>query len=112
MTPSDDASTASKTLLGLIQAIPADQTAVIVDGVPIRNGKSRLVSWPSEPDLQQSLSWPSPQSADDRLIASSLEVARAYARSPLAIVTRDINLQNKCEQARIVCLEPPSRSET
>ena len=29
MTPSDGASIASKTLLGLIQAIPADQTAVI-----------------------------------------------------------------------------------
>ena len=36
MTPSDDASIASKTLLGLIQAIPADQTAVIAPDQNVR----------------------------------------------------------------------------
>ena len=36
MTPSDGASIASKTLLGLIQAIPADQTAVIAPEQNIR----------------------------------------------------------------------------
>src|SRR4030095_10426617 len=36
MTPSDDASIASKTLLRLIQAIPADQTAVIAPDQNVR----------------------------------------------------------------------------
>src|SRR4029453_13132777 len=36
MTPSDDASIAPKTLLGLIQAIPADQTAVIAPDQNVR----------------------------------------------------------------------------
>src|SRR5687767_15248386 len=36
MTPSDGASIASKTLLGLIQAIPAEQTAVIAPEQNIR----------------------------------------------------------------------------
>jgi acyl-CoA synthetase (AMP-forming)/AMP-acid ligase II len=36
MTPSDEASIASKTLLGLIQAIPADQTAVIAPDQNVR----------------------------------------------------------------------------
>jgi hypothetical protein len=79
----------------------------LVDGVTIRNGRSRLFSWAREPRMDTLLSWLDPLSADDRLIASAIDIARNRALAPVAIVTRDLNLQNKCELARVPFLWPP-----
>ena len=79
----------------------------LVDGVVLRSQRSRLLSWPHEPQMDRSLPWLDSNAPDDRLLASTVEVARAYALSPVALVTRDLNLQNKCEFARIAFLWPP-----
>lgn len=43
----------------------------------------------------------------DRLIASMLEVMRLFLHSPVLLVTRDINAQNKADYAGISFIEPP-----
>ena len=40
------------------------------------------------------------------LIASAIELLRSHAGCPVAILTGDINLQNKCEFAGIPFIEP------
>jgi hypothetical protein len=45
--------------------------------------------------------------ADDRILASVLEVMRRFPRRPVALVTRDLELQHKAEFARIPYVEPP-----
>lgn len=82
----------------------------LVDGVPLTGTRSRLMAWPREPDMDRSLPWLDRRSADDRLLASAIEIARGRALSPVAIVTRDLNLQNKCELARMPFLWPPAQS--
>ena len=44
---------------------------------------------------------------DDRLLATVVEVMRLHPHSPVTLVTRDINLQNKAEFACIPFVEPP-----
>jgi hypothetical protein len=80
----------------------------LVDGVPLNQPRSRLMAWPRDPDMNRSLPWLSRESADDRLLASAIEIARARALSPVAVVTRDLNLQNKCELARMPFLRAPN----
>lgn len=80
----------------------------LVDGVALRNGRSRIMAWPREPDVAGSLSWLRAENADDRLLAAAIEIARAHVDSPVGIVTRDLNLQNKCELARVSFLPPPA----
>lgn len=79
----------------------------LTDGVKLVHDAIHLVAVALEPDVSRSLPWLDPTNHDDRLIASTLDVMRRYSRSPVAIVTRDINLQNKAEVARIPTLEPP-----
>jgi hypothetical protein len=84
----------------------------LVDGVPLRKDRSRILAWAREPNFETSLPWLDRASADDRLLASALEIARASALAPTAIVTRDLNLQNKCELARIPFLWPPEAEDS
>ena len=44
--------------------------------------------------------------ADDYFFASALSVMRLNPRAPTAILTRDVNLQNKIELARLSCWSP------
>jgi hypothetical protein len=83
----------------------------LVDGVTLRNHRSRILAWPREPDVGASLPWLDAAHADDRLIASAIEVGRSRALSPLAIVTRDLNLQTKCEFAHLDFLWPPEAQD-
>src|SRR5580658_7029885 len=76
-------------------------------GVTIRKGVSELVGVAVEPEMSQSLSWLKESNADDRLIASTLEIMRTYPHSPVVLVTRDINAQNKANFAGIAFMEPP-----
>jgi hypothetical protein len=41
------------------------------------------------------------------LLAGVIEVMRIRPRSPVLLVTRDINLQNKAEFADVPFIEPP-----
>jgi hypothetical protein len=78
------------------------------DGVPLKQGVSRVRSVAVEPDFSASLSWLDPSHADDRLVATFIEVMRRNPRSSVVLVTRDLNLQNKMEFARLPFMEPPS----
>ena len=79
----------------------------LTDGVPLVNGVSSLRSLAVEPDFGRTLPWLNATNADDRILATYVEVMRLYPRSPVLLVTRDINLQNKAEFARLPFVEPP-----
>jgi hypothetical protein len=79
----------------------------LCDGVPLKTGVSQIMSVATEPDFSTTLPWLDSNNADDRLLASFLEVVRRFPHSPVTLVTRDINLQNKAEFARLPFVEPP-----
>jgi hypothetical protein len=76
-------------------------------GVTLRTSVSQLVALAVEPDMEHTLSWLDKDHEDDRLIASTLEVMRQYLHSPVTLVSRDINAQNKATFAGIDVCEPP-----
>lgn len=78
------------------------------DGVVIVNGVSRLRFVAVEPDFSSLPSWLDPNNADDRILASTIEVMRLAIRSHVALVTRDLNLENKAELAGIPYVAPPT----
>lgn len=77
------------------------------DGVPLKQGVSRIRSVAVEPDFNASLPWLDSSHADDRLVATFVEVMRRNPRSRVVLVTRDLNLQNKMEFAGLPFMEPP-----
>jgi hypothetical protein len=81
-------------------------------GVTLRKDVSILRSIAPEPQMERSLSWLDATSNDDRLIATVIEVMRAHVRSPVTLVTRDLNMQNKAAHAAIPFIEPPTPAET
>lgn len=48
-----------------------------------------------------------PQNADDRILASALEIQREAPGACVVIATSDLNLQNKASMMRLAFLEPP-----
>lgn len=76
-------------------------------GVTIRKDVSELVALAVEPEMSDSLPWLKADNDDDGLIASMVEVMRAYPHSPVILVTRDINAQNKASFAGFPFDEPP-----
>ena len=77
------------------------------DGVPLVNGVVSLRCVAIEPDMKQSLSWFDALNADDRFLASSLQIIRENMGHNVFIVTCDINMQNKAEFAGIPFCEVP-----
>jgi hypothetical protein len=77
------------------------------EGVSLRRDYSRLASWPIEPRVEDTLPWLDPTNADDRILAALIEVMRDRAGTPVILVTRDLNLQNKAEFAHVPFIEPP-----
>ena len=77
------------------------------DGVCIVKGKTRLFSTAVEPRVSDTLPWLDPATMDDRILASLVEAVRTHPRSVVALVTGDINLQNKADFARFPVVEPP-----
>ena len=63
----------------------------------------------AEPDMKNTLSWLDKDIADDRLIASVLEVQIAHPNSRVVLVTGDINLMNKAAWASIESAEIGSK---
>jgi hypothetical protein len=78
----------------------------LVDGVPLAGGISMIRAVAAEPRMGDSLPWLDSQNQDDRFLASALEIIRSNTRCRSVIVTRDINLQNKLELARLPFCEP------
>jgi rRNA-processing protein FCF1 len=62
---------------------------------------------PVEPDFSRTLRWLDPNNADDRVIATALEVQNFHPAANVFLVTSDINLQNKAEMANLPYREPP-----
>jgi hypothetical protein len=83
----------------------------IFEGVSIVNGRSKIAAVALEPEMDHSLPWLKADSNDDRLLASSIEIMRQNPRKPVLLVTRDINLQNKCDYAKVPYVEPPEPIE-
>jgi len=77
-------------------------------GVVVVSNRIRIRSIAIEPRVEEVLPWLDPTSADDRMLASCVETMRVHPRSKVALVTGDINLQNKAEFARIPFVEPPA----
>jgi hypothetical protein len=78
----------------------------ISEGVKIKN-KIILKSIAIEPKMDKALSWLDHNNPDDRLIASTFEIIRDNLFSPVILVTRDINLQNKAAFSGLHFIEPP-----
>jgi predicted ribonuclease YlaK len=60
--------------------------------------------------MSQTLSWFDSTNADDRFLATALEIIRANMGAIVFIVTSDINMQNKAEMAGIPFREVPAQS--
>lgn len=80
----------------------------LASGVPIIKGRSELVAISVEPDMKNTLEWLDSTISDDRILASTLELMHQHPRSSVILVTRDINLQNKAELAKLPYIEPPA----
>lgn len=61
---------------------------------------------PTEPKFNTTLQWLDPTNSDDRIIASVLELQRAYPSNKIVLVTNDLNLQNKAEMAKLPIVDP------
>ena len=81
------------------------------DGVPVVKGKINIKSLAVEPDMGKSLPWLDKTNGDDRFIATFIEVMRECPDSVVQLVTRDINLQNKMEFAKLPFVEPPDATQ-
>jgi PhoH-like ATPase len=79
----------------------------LTDGVPLRTGVSRIVAGVIEAKVADILPWLDQGNTDDRILAGTIEAMRRYSGSPVTIVTRDLNLRNKAEFARVPFVEPP-----
>jgi len=77
------------------------------DGVVLVSGVSEVVTVATEPQMENSLPWFDPSNKDDQILAATIEVMRGNPRSAVLMVSRDINMQNKCEFAGIPFVEPP-----
>lgn len=80
----------------------------LVDGVVVVANHISVRAFAAEPRVSDALPWLDPSVPDDRILASCIEVMRAHSRSTVALVTGDINLQNKAAFASVPFLEPPT----
>jgi PIN domain len=76
-------------------------------GVRLKGDRSTVRMTAAEPDFENTLPWLDPTIKDDRLLAACLEIVREHPHSPVVLVTRDVNLQNKARLAGIAFVEPP-----
>lgn len=79
----------------------------LTSGVPLVRNVSAIKTIALEPKVEETLPWLDASNEDDRILASFVEVMREHVRTPVILVTRDINLQNKAEYAGLPFVEPP-----
>ncbi len=77
-------------------------------GVPIVKGRISLRTVAIEPDMNRTLPWLDQRNADDRFLASTIEIIRQQPAARTFVVTSDINLQNKAEVASVPFKEVPA----
>jgi len=80
----------------------------LIAGVTLSKGISTLRTIAKEPNFEKNLSWLDKEVKDDRIIASFVEIVRIHPKSMVLLVTSDMNMQNKCEFAGFLFIEPPS----
>ncbi len=78
----------------------------LTEGVTLVANISQVAAIAVEPRMSDSLAWLDPSDPDDRLLASAIEVMRQNVQASVVVVTRDVNLQNKLEFARLPFLHP------
>ncbi len=94
---------------GIITRIKGYRTrGKLTEGVPLTQGISTLRTFAAEPSFESTLPWLDKTNNDDRILATTLELMRLFPHSPVILVTRDINLQNKAEFACFSFTEPPA----
>jgi hypothetical protein len=76
-------------------------------GVTLSANRSTIAMRAAEPDFSRTLPRLDRTVKDDRLIAETIEIIREHPRSPVAIVTADVNLKNKAAAAGIGFVDPP-----
>jgi rRNA-processing protein FCF1 len=82
------------------------QQGPLIDGITV--DKSITVkARHNEPDMESTLSWLDATVADDRIVASVLQLQSEQPSARVVLVTGDINLQNKADAARIEVTELP-----
>jgi hypothetical protein len=81
------------------------------DGVTVVANRFHLRALAIEPHVKEALPWLDPNVPDDRILASTVEAMRMHPRSTVALVTGDINLQNKATFAGVPFLEPPAKQK-
>ena len=67
----------------------------------------RVVSVAREPDFSRLPGWLDPSLADDRILASALELQGDTPAGTVVLVTADLNLQTKADAAGMPYVEPP-----
>jgi hypothetical protein len=93
---------------GLIRRIKSYRSrGELSRGVRLRRDVSTIKTIALEPRVEDTFPWLDPGNDDDRIIAGFVEVMRQHPRTPVTLVTRDINLQNKAEYADLPFVEPP-----
>lgn len=94
---------------GIITRIKGYRTrGKLTEGVHLTQGISTLRTFAVEPSFENTLPWLDKTNNDDRILGTTLEVMRLFPHSPVILVTRDINLQNKAEFACFSFTEPPA----
>lgn len=96
---------------GLIRRIKGYRTrGDLSAGVPLVTNISTIKTIALDPKVEETLPWLDPATEDDRILVSFVEVMREHVRTPVILVTRDINLQNKAKYAGLPHVEPPDPS--
>lgn len=82
----------------------------ILTGVTVnKNITFKMIA--KEPNFHETLQWLDRDNNDDRVIATVIEIQRENPTSLVYLVTSDLNLQNKCELAKIPYKESPELKE-
>lgn len=82
----------------------------LFDGITIIKNKITLYSIAIEPNIENTFSYLNFDNADDRLIATTIEIIRKNLDYIVYLITADINLQNKAIYSSIPFLEPPENN--
>lgn len=78
-----------------------------LEGINLKKGISKMRAIVGDSDSISLPSWLDPTVNDDRIIISALGLMLQHPHSAIAIVTDDMNMQNKAEIAGLYFLDPP-----
>ena len=79
----------------------------LLSGV-ILNKTIKIKMIATEPNFEKTLKWLDSTNNDDRIIASCFELQCNYPSAKVALITSDINLQNKAEMADLPYFDTPT----